>query len=361
MKQNGKSKKLVLTVIVAVLVIVAPILIAFHILGENMDSDLEKGNVESVTLIHGEETDEVTVERDISFFISVAKSGDGIAEAADDLANYRKCRVIFHKPQNDLEYVFYLSDSVNNCVYTDPDGKLYLIPGDLAEDLLTHPMIGGFAVSYAAYPEITMEQNGKSFIASHVKGEWAYAKANATTSAKIVDVKNDSTVILPQGERPTLKFPIAPDYCSVILKTSEDELLYSGDPSEIPTPNLSSDTSLEMTVSCDWFEESHSEYHGKLEYSFRIFYDVPAFCSIDRSTASPGESLVITIINSSSESHAFIPTFAAGKIETSRDGTVVTAVIPIAEDAVLGEYTVNVLGSDVDKKLSVTLIAPPLK
>lgn len=356
--KNKKQKKLLMTVLAAVLVVVVPILIAFYILGQNLDSDLEKGNVKSITLIRGEEEKEVSGEKDIAFFISVAKSGESIAEAADDLADYRKCRMIFHKPQNDREYVFYLSDSVNNCVYTDPEGMLYLIPHDVAEELLTHPMIDSFAVSYAVFPEVTMNQGGTAFTASHIKGEWTYAKANSTTSAKVVDVKNESTVILPQGERPTVNFAIEPDYCSVILKTEEDELLYSGSPLEIPTPNLSSDTSLEMIVTCDWFEESHPEYHGDLEYTFRIFYDVPALCTVDRTVAAPGETFVITITNSSSESHAFVPTFAAGKAEVTREGAVVTARIPISSDAALGEYTIKVLGSDVEKELAVTLAAP---
>ena len=354
--KNKKQKKLFITALFAVVVIVLPILIASFILKQNLDADLEKGSVKSVTLIHGDEEDEVTAERDISFFISVAKSGESIVEAADPLEIYRKCRVIFHKPKNDREYVFYLSDSVNNCVYTDPDGALFLVPQDMAEELLMHPMIGSFAVSYAAYPELTMTQGGKTFSASHIKGEWTYAKANATTSAKVVDAKNESTVTLPQGEHPEIAFPIQPDFCSVILKTESDELLYTGTPEEIPTPNLSVDTSLLLIVTCDWFEESHSEYHGKLEYTFRIFYDVPALCTVDRTTASPGEAFVVTVTNSSSESHAFTPTFAAGKAEVTREGTVTTARIPISENATLGEYTIKVLGSDVEKELTVTLV-----
>lgn len=356
--KNKKQKKFFITALIAVVVIVLPILIASFILRQNLDADLEKGSVTSVTLIHDEEQDEVTAERDISFFISVAKSGESIAEAADPLEIYRKCRVVFHKPKNDREYVFYLSDSVNNCVYTDPDGALFLIPQETAEELLTHPMIGGFAVSYAAYPELCMTQGGKTFSADHVKGEWTYAKANDTTSAKIVDAKNDSTVILPQGERPEITFPIKPDFCSVILKTESDELLFTGAPEEIPTPNLSCDTALVMTVSCDWFEESHPEYHGKLEYSFQIFYDVPALCTVDRITASPGETFVVTVTNSSSESHAFTPTFAAGKTEVAKEGTVITASIPILENATPGEYTIKVLGSDVEKELTVTIVPP---
>ncbi len=358
MKQKNSKKKILITFLVIALVIVIPILIAFFILHQNLDADLGKGSVNSVTLIHGEEEDEVTVETDISFFISVAKSGESIAEAADPLENYRKCRVIFHKPKNDREYVFYLSDSVNNCIYTDPDGKLYLIPQDLAEKLLTHPMIGGFAVSYAAYPEVLMLQGGKSFTPYHIKGEWAYAKANATTSAKIVDVENESTVLLPQGERPTLNFSIDPDFCSVILKTLDDELLYTGDLEGLPTPNLSGDTELILTVTCDWFEESHEEYHGDLEYTFRVFYDVPALCTVDRLTAVPGEVFVVTVTNSSSESHAFTPTFASGKVEVTTEGNVTTARIPVSETATLGEYTIKVLGSDVEKELTVTLAIP---
>jgi len=356
--KNKKQKQLFITALVAAFVVVLPILIAFFILGQNLDADLEKGSVTSVTLIHDDDEDEVTAERDISFFISVAKSGESIVEAADPLEIYRKCRVIFHKPKNDREYVFYLSDSVNNCVYTDPDGALFLVPSEIAQELLTHPMIGGFAVSYAAYPELSMTQGGKTFSASHIKGEWTYAKANSTTSAKVVDVKNESTVILPQGERPEITFPIKPDFCSVILKSESDELLFTGSPEGIPTPNLSEDTSLVMIVTCDWFEESHSEYHGRLEYTFQIDYDVPALCTVDRITASPGEAFLVTVTNSSSESHAFTPTFAAEKIEVTREGNVTTARIPVSENATLGEYTIKVLGSDVEKELTVTLVAP---
>ena len=356
--KKKNQKKVLITVLAVILVLVAPIAIASFILGQNLDSDLEKGSVKSITLIHDDEEYEIIASQDISFFISVAKSGESIASAADALEEYRQCRMVFHKPQNDREYTFYLSDSVQNCVYTDPEGDFYLIPSDLAEKLLSHAKIASFAVSYSHYPELTMNQGGKSFSAAHVKGEWSYSKANASTSAKLVNAENDVTVILPQGERPTLDFSIAPDFCSVILKTEDDELLYTGSPEEITTPNLFDDTFLTLIVSCDWFEESEAEYYGKLEYTFRIFYDVPSLCTVDRTTAAPGEAFVVTVTNSSSESHAFTPSFAHGKAEIARDGTTVTARIPIAENATYGDYTIKVLGSDVEKDLTVT-IAPP--
>ena len=164
-------------------------------------------------------------------------------------------------------------------------------------------------------------------------------------------------MILPQGEELTFNFSLEPDFCSVTLQNEKGEILHSGDPKEMQMITLETDTMLSMTVKCDWYQEAHEEYYGTLTYTFDILYDVPAACSIDRQTVSPGEVITITVEHSSSEEIAVVPSFSAGKVTQEKTEGVWTIQVPVSDDAAEGEYTITVMGSDVEENYSVTVLA----
>ena len=352
---NREGGKKGIKILILLLVFIIPIAVAFFILQLNLDSDLRKGSVTSLTLVYGERETTVEDRDEVKFFISLAESGEVIAETANPLSEYRKLEVVFHKLNRDVNYLFYLSDSVHDCVYTDPDGTLFLIPEEEASSLLAHPLVTGYAVSYAAYPTLEFEQGGKTYGSKKIEGNWTYAKANESKSYQDVSEKKDQMVILPHGEALNFKFSLEPDFCIITLQSEKGEILYSGDPAEMDSLVLETDTSLTLSAKCDWYQENHPEYFGTLTYTFSVFYDVPTLCSIDRQTVSPGEDITITVQHASSESIAVVPSFAAEKIRQAKVDGVWTITVPVSATASEGEYDVMLMGSDVEETYKITI------
>lgn len=352
---NREGGKKGIKILILLLVFVIPIAVAFFILQLNLDSDLKKGSVSSLTLVYGEQEKTVEDREEVKFFVSLTESGEAIAETANPLSEYRKLEAVFHKLNRDVNYLFYLSDSVHDCVYTDPDGALFLIPEEEASALLAHPLVTGYAVSYASYPTLEFEQGGETYGAKKIEGNWTYAKANESKSYKDVSEKKDQKVILPHVESLNFKFSLEPDFCIITLQTEKGELLYSGDPEEMEPLALETDTTLSLVAKCDWYQENHPEYFGTLTYTFDVFYDVPTLCGIDRQTVSPGEEITITVQHSSSESIAVVPSFATDKIRQAKvDGTW-TITVPVSATATTGEYDIMLMGSDVEETYQVTI------
>ncbi len=352
--QKKKKGKGWLVLLVALLVLI-PIGIGFLVIELNQNNRLELGKVTALTLIHGEERDELTKKEDIDFFVAMAQSGEAIETAIEPLENYRQCKVVFHKLKRDVPYVFYLSNSVHNCLYTDSDGQLFVLPQEKAQELLLHPLIGGFAVSYAARPTMSFTQGGETFFACAVEGEWYHAKANTKAEKEKVSEKSENSVVLPQGEAWQYAFSIEPDYVSVILK-NKDTVMYSGAPEEMPIPTLEQDTELTLLVKAEWYEETTAEYHGSLEYEFAVFYDIPTLCQVDKSQVKSGDLITLTVKHSASESIAVSATFATKDIQQVKKDDGISILIMVAETATAGDFEINVLGSDVDTKIPITIL-----
>ncbi len=352
---SRKPKKKTALFLILLLVFVVPILITLFVLELNLSSDLRKGSVRAVTLVYDGEDHKIEEKEQIDNFIQIAESGEEIGEAADPLSEYRKCEMIFHKINRDVEYIFYLSDSVHNCLYTDPEGDMFLLPEKSASKLLSHRALGGYAVSYASYPTMIFTQGGKKFGAKEIDGEWTYSKMDKGESAEFVKEKSDETVVLPQGENLNFSFSIEPDFCSITLQNEKGEIMYSGAPDGLEPVVMEKDTTLSLTAKCDWYEDNHEEYYGSLTYTFDIFYDIPTSCSLDRQSANPGEMITLTVSNSSSDDIVVTPTFAVGQIQKVNTDGVWQILIPVAETATPGEFSMMIMGLDVEETFSVTI------
>ncbi|MBR5295981.1 MAG: hypothetical protein IKU24_05270, partial [Clostridia bacterium] len=155
---NTNRKKKGALFLALILIFVIPILITVFILKLNSDPDLSRGTIRSVTLIYDNEEHDLDEKTEVDYFVFLAQSGEAIEEPAMPLSEYRKCEIVFHKANRDVNYVFYLSDSVHNCVYTDSEGKLFLLSEENATKLLSNSTLGGYAISYASYPTLVFTQ-----------------------------------------------------------------------------------------------------------------------------------------------------------------------------------------------------------
>ncbi len=355
---KAKKSKLIVFVLVA-LALVIPVLLAMLFLRENMNSDLRRGSVNSILLTYGEREEEIVDEKEIEFFISAATGGSAIGESADDLSQYRNLTVTFHKYNQSIVYQFYLSDSQNNCVYTDPDGNLFLFPHDVAEKLQTHKLLEDYALSFAEYPLLTLQEGGKEYQPNAWEGQWHFVRADGKKENQSIDEKKDSLAILPQGEKLNFVFSIEPDYCNVLLSVKDSEqLIYSGMYHEMPVIDLEEDTPLTMTVTCDWYEKEDRSYHGSVFYTFDVYYDIPTICQLDRAQARPGEVITLTVSHSSSQQMAVIPSFSADHVTVEKQEKNWVATIPVSADATPGTFSIMIMGSDVEQNLNVTILPP---
>ncbi len=351
-----KKKKKGLLVLGIALLIVVPLLIASLILMENYHPDPSRGTVSGITLQYQEQTLQVEEKEEIQFFLQAAKSGASIEKSAKELSEYRKLEVTFHKLNRDITYLFYLSDSENDCVYTDVSGSLFLFPKEMARRLQGHKLLGDYALSFAEYPEVSVSGVEESFSSSKTEGQWHYVNADGEKVVQKVSQSKESRAILPQGEKLNLAFSMVPDYCSVLLTGGEGEVLYSGVYEEMQMFHLDRDTKLALSVSCDWYENEKTDYHGSLTYTFDLFYDVPTLCTVDQNQAQPGEVFTVTVAHSSSPTPAVMASFPHGEIVLTEENGVFVAKIPVLDTAAPGEFSITVMGSDVDATLDVSIL-----
>ena len=355
MKKNSKKKGIMIGIFALFLLI--PLVVITVIIRQNLEADLNKGSVSYIVIEHDGTQKKVDEKESVSFFKELAQSGSAIESPAHETDSYRLFTITFHKLNRDLTYRFYLSDSVQDCVYCDFDGKWYLIDSEDAAKLLAHPQIAADAVTFADRPHLVLSQGGAEYTAQKVQGEWNYFKTTGEFDHSAVQETGAGHAVLPQGENLTFSFSLTPDFCSILL-TRDGDILYAGDPMEMEPLFFEHDTELELVVSCDWYEKEGRDYYGSLEYTFRLFYDVPTRVDLLNATALPGEEITMTITDSSSESFAVTATFPASKTRMELEDGVWYAAVPVASDATPGEYTVMIVGSDIEQTLAVQILPP---
>lgn len=353
-----KKKHIGLKILIGALVFIIPVAVVFFILTQNQYDDLSHGNITALTLrFEGAEEKRTEEKADVDFFVSAMQSGESIKETAAPLEEYRLIRLSFHKINHDVEYRLYLSDSVNDCVYATPDGALHLIPKATAAELLAHPLLGRFAYSYASVPLLQIKKaDGTLFDPAATEGEWSYLAGDGTKKQNAVKEATDAVATLPKGEALVLEPSLKPDYCTVLLTAEDGRILYDGTPERMELLDLSVDQFLTLSVTCDWYEDSHEDYYGSLRYTFRVFYDVPTLCKPVSNEVAPGESVVVEVFHSSADSIAVTATLPTGGVTTEKKGDGWLVTIPVLETAPAGEYTITLLGSDVDESLTVSVL-----
>lgn len=349
-------KKKVLTFFIILLCLLLPVAVAFGIIMENLSPDPEQGTVSSISLSFGEREQTVNKKEEIDFFISAVKSGSPIEKTAHPLEEYRHLEIVFHKLNHDVSYHVYLSDSENDCVYTDGEGKLFLFPAETAKKLQGHSLLGGYGLSFADCPSVSVINQETEYKGEKVKGEWNYIDSDGKEQNEKISLFGESKAVLSRGETLNLQFSIKPDYCSILLLNEKGEILYSGSYEEIKPIDLEADSNLTLSVTCDWYEDEERSYCGSLEYEFQLFYDLKTECELSSTVLAPGEELVVRVLHSSSPQIAVTPTFSTDGVRVKKIGDVWEATVTVSKTAKEGESSVMVMGSDIDETFTVTIL-----
>ncbi len=350
------KKKKIWLVPVALLCLLIPLGITLLIIMQNLSSDPAKGTVSALTLSFADQVERVEDTEEIDFFITAAKSGSPIEKAAHDLSEYRRMDVVFHKLNHDVSYVFYLSDSENDCVYSDAEGNFFLFPSEFAKTLQSHSLLGGFGLSFSYYPSVCVDNRQTAYFATKAKGEWTYTDPGGKVKKEEVSYDHGNTAVLSHGEDLNLTFSIEPDYCSILLLNEKGEILYSGKQENMEKLLLEEDQNLTLSVSCDWYENEERDYFGSIEYEFDLFYDLDTLCEWSATEAKPGETLTLRVLHSSSSKIAVNPTFATDRVDVKKVGDAWEATISVSPSAKSGSYSVLVMGSDVEESFAVTIL-----
>ncbi len=349
-------KKKVITFIIILLCLLLPVAVAFGIIMKNLSPDPAEGTVSSISLSFEEREQRVEDKKEIEFFISAVKSGSPIEKTAHPLEQYRHLEIVFHKLNHDVSYHVYLSDSENDCVYTDGEGNLFLFSAQTAKTLQGHPLLGGYGLSFSDCPTVSVINQEVEYKGEKVKGEWNYIDSDGKEKNDKISLSGESKAVLSRGEDLCLQFSIQPDYCGILLLNEKGEILYSGPYDEIKPIDLEKDSNLTLSVTCDWYEDKERSYHGSLEYEFHLFYDLKTECELSTTVLAPGEELVVRVLHSSSPQIAVTPAFSTDGVKVKKIGDVWEATVTVSSAAKEGESSVMVMGSDIDEAFPVTIL-----
>lgn len=360
MDKTAKKKKAgkVRLVILVVLLFLVPLAVVGVILALNANDNLKDGTVTAITMHFEDESWDVDDSEDIRFFVDMVQGGSVIDETATPLEDYRHLRLTFHKLKRDLSYELLLSDSVNDCVYIDPAGDLFLIAPEKAETLLIHPRITGLAMSFAAPPVCSLSAGGKETPTAVYTGEWTYTKVDGNLTTLALAETGARDAVLPAGEALAFSFSLQPDFVSIRVIGEKGNTLFSGDPAEMELLSFEEDTSLSVTVSAEWYGSEERSYRGNISYEFAVLYDVPSLCVLSQRTLLPGESFEIRILYSAADTVAVTATFQAGEVTQVREGKELVIRVPVDAAVTPNDYEIVLLGVDVDETFPVTILAP---
>ena len=135
--------------------------------------------------------------------------------------------------------------------------------------------------------------------------------------------------------------------------------LFFGNYSEMGEIRLEKEENLSCTVSCRWYQSEGADYFGDLTYSFWVFYDIPASCTSEKSEAKPGESFLLTVKHSQSTEIAVGLSFAGNFQVSGADSEGVrTILVTVGEQALPGQFSVMIWGSDLEISVPVTVLPP---
>ena len=311
-----------------------------------------------------EENWDVKEEKEVSFFYDVVHSGSVIHETALEPEEYRHLKMVFNRKsgKNPESFELLLSDSVNNCLYLDADGVLYLIPESKAQELLIHPQITALAMSFASPPVCSLSARGVETPTYTYTGEWTYTKVDGTQATIELVEAGDQTAVLPadenQGDPLAFTFSLEPDYCSIRVLDEKGNMIYSGDTGDMDPLSYEEDTDLKVSVFAEWHQADNKNYKGSITYEFDVRYDVETICALTREAVRPGESFEIRVAHSSADEVGVTATFLTENVTQTKEGKEIVVRVPVAPGVTAGSYEIILMGADVETTLKVTVLEP---
>ncbi len=265
-----------------------------------------------------------------------------------DASNFYKAE--FNGPAGPVVYKFYFSTDPNVCYFKSGGGKYYYSNPEPCEQFLSSEYSEG-AYKNARYPEMSVGEN----VLNPKAVEWEYKKINGEyvrAMARPTLGGGESVGTLSASFVP--KFSTQPTTLSAKVTDLDGNSIFEGALADLCYINLSKETAVNITLNAVWDKSADGDCAGNASYAFSATLTPTARFSINKTTATPGEFLVITCEN---------PDIDLSKVEIKSnikndtyevkffsDGSTLRALLPIPLD-VTGTgvtYTVEAYGNTIN-------------
>ena len=359
--KKKKNVKMIVTVIVLLFI---PVAVAGLILYQNLQEGLFSGKVRraEVSFADGEKA-VFESEDEIGRFKNAVKSGENTHLSESDLnkplSEYEPLEVLFVKTSEEYRFTFYLSPSANDCLYVAAGEKeIRHVQQAEAQAVLNLKPVYERVMEFVSRPEIALIlPDGEKALPAVCRGKWVHVAYDGAQEAEEIDLVSE---LLPYSLAAdsvfSVEMPLKPDYANLRILDQNGSQLWSGKPEEFSVLPITTEQVFTVAVDCDWYENPARAYQGHLEFSFSLFYDRPVTHSLSLSSVHPGQMITLSLSHTQSQEISVTCTFPTGEIAESSAGFEKSFVIPVAESAVPGEFSILVLGSDVDLTLPVTVL-----
>lgn len=293
-------------IVIAVILLIPAVLAANFALRADKES-VASHRIQAIDILAASGTSvRLTEKNDFDLYVSAIESARLIDDKFRDLSAETPFTVTFTESDDiSREYRFYMVNGSDGCIFTDPDGKYYLLSEADAVKLLERnefASVNGFAV--VPYAAITKGEETVTLAPSG--GTWNYRGA---------DGKYVAQEITASGEPKTLKIGVTslgdlsfysdvPPARVTATLSRNGVVVHDGDYANMLNANVmsSTDTYYDLVIRAEWTrgeEESENvNYFGEAVYTARVLYDVaPTYTVIYNGAVSKGDFTVIRIQN----------------------------------------------------------------
>ena len=296
----SRKNKLFLTIIAIILVIPAILAIYFAsnaTKSANLPHDVTK------IYIHAPTGEDYYFEQSDIFQIynKAIQNAREITADFRDLSAEKPFEVVFTEADDtSKQYAFYMKNSTDECIYTDAEGKYYLISDEDAISLLARDEYINVNTS-AIFPYAFVGNNNVTL--KPTAGEWTHKMVDNSSEKEAITESTENTelVKISATNIGALSFGSSrkPDKVNVVL-SSAGAIKHDGPYENLLNSNVMqpNDTYYDMTITAVWEKSEETSYHGTLSYTAKLLYDVsPTYKLVNQSTVSKGDFTIIKIQN----------------------------------------------------------------
>lgn len=352
------KKKIIVTVLVSLAILLPSFLAIFNIIYTNSDAASPSRDSVSVTLLdangqqlHYEDSNS-EYEGDASLtaiFKAICDRMEKIQPITDLSLSQSPITAELYGFGVHQKLVCYFSFTSGASFCIDSAGQFYKIQNEDSERFLRS------AFSEYVYPDsappVLSTEDGENIIAK--TADWFYRGFDGSfKQAQRVATTNRLTSYYATGSI-SLTFSAAPDYCLVRI-FQVGEMIFEGSLDELAYITLDSSTPVRITVRAVWNEEEGRKFCGEMNYEFSISVRHRASFSLSTDTLMSGQFAILSATNISDISKLVFTTKDGTSIPTFHaKGDGAYAIIPYSPE--LEQYNFTVTYGVASKDFTVTM------
>ncbi len=242
---------------------------------------------------------------DFDVYVTAIENARLIDENYRDLSEEIPYTVTFTETDNITKnYSFYMQNDVDGCIYTDADGKYYLLSASDASTLLARDEFGAVNVNANVPVAVITKENGNTTTVYASGGTWNYLNADGAYESQSVSNPDEMpSFAISLSSLGTLSFTgdKAPDHVTVSL-SANGVVRHEGAYENMLSGAVMSenDTYYDLVINAEWAnpEGEKVPFFGNIVYTAKVLYDVdPSYSIIYRGVVSKGDFTILKIKN----------------------------------------------------------------